>query len=85
MTVLPSPAMAAPKNPRGGRKSRVPGEDTRPYPVNATDRERARWDAVAALQAAELGRRRTAADVLRDLANAEADRLGVPFDPRENS
>jgi len=77
--------MAAPKNPRGGRKKRLLDEPTRPYPVNATERERARWDALAALRAAEEGKKLTAAHVVRDAANAACDAAGIPYDPRPSS
>jgi hypothetical protein len=77
--------MAAPNNPRGGRKKRVEGEPTRPYPVNATERERARWDALAKLRSVAGPKKVFAADIMRDFINAECDRAGIPFDPRPST
>lgn len=70
--VVDLPPMARPNNLAGGRKKRVEGEPTRPYPVNLTARERARWDALAA----KLGKK--TADVVRDEMNAACDRENIP-------
>lgn len=48
MSVLPSPAMAAPKNPRGGRKPRNPGEPAdEKVTIRLTASEHARLAAAA--------------------------------------
>jgi DNA-directed RNA polymerase subunit RPC12/RpoP len=53
--VLPSAPMAAPKNPRGGRKKRVPGEETKAYAVNLTVAERERYERLAQKWKCKLG------------------------------
>lgn len=63
--------MAAPKNPRGGRPKRVPGEATKPTTLNLTPRERARYEALAARWGVKL------ADALRRAADEACAREGV--------
>lgn len=63
---------AAPKNPRGGRKPRIPGEKPRTLTVRMVERERARLRAVAAAMGV------TESDAVRSLVDREADARGIP-------
>ena len=68
--VLPSP-MPGGARQGAGRKKRVPGEETKPFPVNLAPSERARYERLAALWGCDLG------EALRRAASEACAREGV--------
>jgi antitoxin component of RelBE/YafQ-DinJ toxin-antitoxin module len=63
---------AAPKNRRGGRKPRVPGQPAKTLTVRMVAPERARLRALAD----DMGM--TESDAVRSLVKREADERGIP-------
>lgn len=68
--VLPSPAMAAPKNPRGGRPAKQGGPAT-PYTIKLSEERRMRWEALARLRDVDLS------DLVRESTDAACEAAGI--------